>query len=57
MQLAHHLRQHRFIINIIITGDLAGVVAVLLDDLREIVVHGIKLKLLIMASGDRLFQD
>ena len=54
--LTYHLRQYRLIIYIVITCNLTGVVAVLFDDLRKIVVYGIKFELLIPAPGDGFFQ-
>ena len=38
----YHSRENGLIINVIITGDLPGVIAVHLDDFREVVIDRIK---------------
>lgn len=45
-----------FIIDVIVAGDLPGVVAIHFDDLREIVIDGIKGQVVVLAPGDCFLQ-
>ena len=40
------------VINVIVAGDLSGIVAVLLNDLRHVAVDSIELQVVISAPGD-----
>ena len=53
---SHRLGQHSLVVNVVIAGDLPGVVAVLLNDLREIIVDSIKLQMQFPAPGDSILQ-
>ena len=48
----NHSRQKCLIVNIIITSNLPGVVALELDNFRKIVVYGVKSKLVFVAPSD-----
>ena len=52
----YHSRENGFIINVIIAGDLPGVVAVHFNDLREIVIDGIEGQVLFFTPEDGLLQ-
>ena len=52
----YHSRKNRLNINVIITGDLPGIVAVHFNDLREIIIYGIELQLMFTAPGDSFIQ-
>ena len=52
----YHSRENGFIVDVIVTGDLPGIVAVHFDDFREIIIYGIKGEILIFAPGDCFLQ-
>ena len=53
---SHRLGQHSLVVNIVIAGNLAGVVAIFLDNLWEIIIDSIKLQVQFPAPGDSIFQ-
>ncbi len=52
----YHGRENGFIIDVIVAGDLSRIVAVHFNNLREIVVDGVKGQVMILTPGDSFFQ-
>lgn len=52
----YHSRENGFIVNVIVTGDLPGIVAIHFDDFREVIIDGIKGEILIFAPGYCFFK-
>lgn len=52
---SYRIRQHCPVIDITITRDLPGIVAVLFNDLRKIVIYGIEFQLMLTTPGDCFF--